>query len=491
MYRYIFLYSNGDENPRVCMLFHRQRLGIIILFLSDVVILFLTLLIAIQIRRVLPNIIPGYPVFFIKFEFFWWFFPVWMAILIHEGAYTKKLTFWDEVKLLWRTSFFSTVAILTIVSLGKISYPLSRTFILLIGLLTLVLFPLFRISLKRWILRIGLLKSKVLILGTNDIAKRTVDALQKEPNMGYEVIGYIEDNESSPKKEINGIKVHGHLDLVERYLKNCDIQDIVIAIQGIDKSTLAELINKLQHKARSVLYVPDLSGMAVIGTEVVHFFQDQFIALEIRNNLAQPINYFVKKVFDYIVSLFLFLLFIIPLSVIALLIKITSQGPAIFKQQRLGKDGRLFLCYKFRTMYQDADERIKTIIATDREAREEWQTFWKLRNDPRITKIGNFLRKTSLDELPQIWNVLKGEMSLVGPRPYLPREWDCLKDHSEIIHSVHPGITGLWQVSGRSDSSYEKRISLDSWYVRNWNLWLDIVILIRTIRVVLIKEGAW
>src|SRR5512146_1877572 len=128
------------------MLFHRQRLGTIILFLSDVVILFLTLLIAIQLRRVLPNIIPGYPEFFIKLEFFWWFFPVWMGVLINEGAYSKKLTFWDEVKLLWRTSFFSTVAILTIVSLGKLSYPLSRTFILLIGLLTLILFPLLRIA---------------------------------------------------------------------------------------------------------------------------------------------------------------------------------------------------------------------------------------------------------------------------------------------------------------------------------------------------------
>lgn len=472
------------------MLFHRQRLGIIILFLSDVVILFLTLQIAIQLRRILPNIISSYPEFFIKLEFFWWFFPVWMGVLINEGAYSKKLTFWDEVKLLWRTSFFSTVAILTIVSLGKLSYPLSRTFILLIGLLTLILFPLLRIAVKRWILRIGLLKSKVLILGTDDIAKRTVDALQKEPNMGYEVIGYVDDKETIPIKNINGIKVHGHFDKLERYLRNCDIQDVVIATQGIDKSKLADLINKLQHKARSVLYVPDLSGMAVVGTELVHFFQNQFIALEIKNNLARPLNYFIKKLFDYSVSFALFLLMIIPIVVVSIIIKLTSRGPAIFKQQRLGKDGKLFLCYKFRTMYEDADERIRTILATDQEAREEWQMHWKLKNDPRITKVGNFLRKTSLDELPQIWNVLKGEMSLVGPRPYLPREWELLKEHSEIIHSVHPGITGLWQVSGRSDSSYEKRISLDSWYVRNWNLWLDIVILIRTVHVVLTKEGA-
>lgn len=141
-------------------------------------------------------------------------------------------------------------------------------------------------------------------------------------------------------------------------------------------------------------------------------------------------------------------------------------------------------------MFIDADERLNTILALDPDAKKEWETFWKLKNDLRITPMGRFLRKTSLDELPQLFNVLKGEMSIVGPRPYLYREWEALKTHSEIIHSVHPGITGLWQVSGRSDSSYEQRLSLDSWYVRNWNLWLDIVILMKTIKVVLKREGA-
>jgi undecaprenyl-phosphate galactose phosphotransferase len=141
-------------------------------------------------------------------------------------------------------------------------------------------------------------------------------------------------------------------------------------------------------------------------------------------------------------------------------------------------------------MYRDADERLKSILANDPEARREWETFWKLKDDPRVTPVGRFLRNTSLDELPQIFNVLMGEMTLVGPRPYLPREWDALEEHSDIIHGVQPGITGLWQVSGRSNSSYEQRLSLDSWYVRNWNLWLDIVILMKTIKVVIKKEGA-
>jgi undecaprenyl-phosphate galactose phosphotransferase len=141
-------------------------------------------------------------------------------------------------------------------------------------------------------------------------------------------------------------------------------------------------------------------------------------------------------------------------------------------------------------MYVDADKKLKEILEKDPQKKKEWETYWKLKDDPRVTKIGKFLRKTSLDELPQIFNVLKGEMSLVGPRPYLPREWDYIKDESSIIHALPPGITGLWQVSGRNNEDYNYRIMMDCWYVKNWNLWLDIVILIKTIRAVIKREGA-
>ncbi len=472
------------------MLFHKQRVGTIILVLSDFVILFLILTIAIQMRVALPTIIPGYLPFLPKLQYIWWFIPTWLMILAYEGAYTKKITFWDEIKLLWKVSLLATIAILTIVTLGKPGIPLSRSFILFLGLFSLCLFPPLRITVKRWIVRIGLLKYKVLILGTNETAIRTATALQKESNMGYEVIGYIEDTPLSGRRDIEGIKVHKHLDRLDRYLRKCDIQNIVIAIQGLDKTKLSDLINALQHKTRSVLYVPDLSGMAVIGTELVHFFQDQFFALEIKNNLAQPINHFIKRLFDYVVGIIMFLLLAIPILIICVLIKLTSPGPAIFKQKRIGKDGKLFLCYKFRTMYKDSEEKLNNLLESDPLAKTEWETYWKLQLDPRVTKFGNFLRKTSLDELPQIWNVLKGEMSLIGPRPYLPREWDFLKKNSDIIHSVHPGITGLWQISGRSNATYEQRLSFDTWYVRNWNLWLDIMILIKTMAVVIKKEGA-
>lgn len=472
------------------MFLKRQRLGAIILFLSDLVILFLFVVLATFIRGVLPKIIPSLPEFLSNLPFIWWFFPVWMTILIYEGAYTKKFTAWDEVKLLWKVSFFSTLAVLTIISLGKLSSPFSRTFILLIGILSIALFPPLRIAVKHLLVRMGLLKSKVLILSANDTGKRALKALRREPNLGYEVIGFVDDNQSKKNQYIDGVKVHRYLDKIERYLKHCDIQNIVIALSDIEQEKLSHLINSLQHKVKSVLYVPDYSGMAVIGTDLRHFFHDQFFAVEINNNLARPLNYFIKKVFDYSVGFILFLLFMIPILIIAALIKATSPGPALHRQRRLGKNGKPFMCYKFRTMYEDADERLERILETDTIAKAEWEYYWKLKNDPRVTKTGKFLRKTSLDEVPQIFNVLKGEMSLVGPRPYLPREWDALKEHREIIHSVQPGITGLWQVSGRSDSSCDQRISLDSWYVRNWNLWLDIVILLKTVYVVLKQEGA-
>lgn len=473
------------------MLPHRQRLGTIILFLSDVVILFFIAVLTIFMRTILPGIVPGLSEFAGDPLQGWWFFPVWMAILLSEGAYTKRFTFWDEVKLLWKVSLFSTLAVLTIVFLSKMSESYSRALVLFMGALSLCVFPVMRLTAKRLLIRIGLLKSRVLILGANETGQRALVALRKEPNLGYEVVGFIDDDRSKQNRTIEGKKIHGYLHQVERYLSQADIQDIVIALPENDKEQLSRLVNRLQHKTRSILYIPDFSGMAVIGTELRHFFHDQMFALEIKNNLAQPINYFAKRLFDYVVGFTLFLLLILPLLAIAALIALTSKGPAIFRQRRVGKNCKPFLCFKFRTMYFDAEERLKTILASDPEAKAEWERYRKLKDDPRITTIGSFLRKTSLDELPQIFNVLQGEMSLVGPRPVTHEEIVMYyKDAAELCFGVLPGITGFWQVSGRSNTSYDYRISLDSWYVRNWNLWLDIVIMMKTAYVVFKKDGA-
>ncbi len=468
----------------------RRRLGTIILFLSDVVILFLISAVAIAIRTLIPSIIPTFPEFSREIGYAWWFFPVWIAILAYEGAYTRRFTHWDEVKVLWKSALFSTLAILAIVFIGKMAV-VSRTVVVLIGLLALIIFPLLRIAVKRRLITSGLLRRRVLIIGANPTGVAALTALRGEPNLGYEVIGFLDDDPRRGGACLEGVKVHGRIDQVERYLANADIHDVVIALPDREKTELDRLVTRLQHKAASVLYFPDYSGLAVIGTELRHFFHTQAFALEIKNNLAEPFNYYTKRTFDYLVGGVLSLLLAVPLAAIALIIWLTSSGPPVYRHKRVGKNGRPFPCYKFRTMYKDADERLQGILDSDPAARHEWEHHRKIQDDPRITPIGAFLRRTSLDELPQILNVLRGEMSLVGPRPVTQEEVDdYYKDSADLCFSVLPGITGLWQVSGRSDTSYDYRVSLDSWYVRNWNLWLDIVILIRTVGVVIRKEGA-
>jgi undecaprenyl-phosphate galactose phosphotransferase len=233
-------------------------------------------------------------------------------------------------------------------------------------------------------------------------------------------------------------------------------------------------------------------GIAVLGTKLQHFFREQAFALEIQNNLTKPVNIFIKRCFDFTVGSFLLLLSSVPIALIYLLIRLDSPGSAIFFQYRVDRKGKLFRCYKFRTMFKDADEKLEELINGNEDIRREWEQSWKIREDPRITRIGKFLRTTSLDEIPQLMNVLKGEMSLIGPRPVTKDEIDkYYKNTAGLYYSVFPGITGLWQVTGRSNTSYDYRIALDSWYVRNWNLWLDVVILLKTIRVVFKREGAW
>ncbi len=204
------------------------------------------------------------------------------------------------------------------------------------------------------------------------------------------------------------------------------------------------------------------------------------------------VNEGLKRAFDIIISILL-LPFILPIiGLIAILIKIDSEGPVFFIQDRLGKNGKKFKCIKFRTMYVNNDEILEDYLKRNPEKREEWNKYKKLKSfDPRVTRVGRFLRKTSLDELPQIFNVIKGDMSLVGPRPYLPKEETDMGYFKNTILLTKPGITGLWQVSGRNELEFKVRLILDERYVLNWSFWLDLLIMLKTIKVVLKREGAY
>ncbi len=209
-------------------------------------------------------------------------------------------------------------------------------------------------------------------------------------------------------------------------------------------------------------------------------------------SIKYPIPWW-KRPFDIIFSSIIILLTLPIMLLIALVIKLTDKGPIFFKQKRVGFRGKSFYVIKFRTMYPDAEKRLKELLEKDPKAKEEWEKYWKLKNDPRITPIGRFLRKTSLDELPQFFNVLKGEMSVVGPRPVVEEELEKFyKDKIKYYISVKPGITGYWQVEGRSDiEDYEKRVEMDVWYIKNMSFWLDLKIIFKTIWVMLTGKGAY
>jgi len=470
----------------------KKRLGIFLLFCMDMISIVILLQCAIAIRKnILPYFLhfPKFPA--VNFTFFWWVFAVWIFFFIYEGLYTKRLSYWDEIKALWKVVLFSTLGVFTILYLGKFGERVSRTVLVLMSVISFPLFPIIRMNEKRFLIWSGLLKSKALIIGAGKTGKLILNAFKKDPNFGFNVVGFLDDDPDKIGKEIEGIKIHGGIDKAQRYIGKSGIEDVVIAMPGCKRNKLISLINKLQHDTQNILLIPDLFGIIVLGTNLQHFFQEQAIGLEVKNNLARPLNIIIKKIFDIIGSLILFVVLAVPMLIIAWIIRRGSRGPAIFSQERIGKNDRPFKCYKFRTMYADAEERFKSFLGNSPDAQNEWKNHWKLKDDPRVTKIGRFLRRTSLDELPQIFNVIRGDMSLVGPRPVTRKEIDTYyKDHAKLCFGVPPGITGLWQVSGRSNTSYDYRITLDSWYVRNWNLWLDIVILLKTVRSVIKQEGA-
>jgi Undecaprenyl-phosphate galactose phosphotransferase WbaP len=200
-----------------------------------------------------------------------------------------------------------------------------------------------------------------------------------------------------------------------------------------------------------------------------------------------------KRPFDILFSIFALALISPLMLIIALIIKLTDGGSVFYGHTRVGYNGKKFKVLKFRSMYMDADKRLKEILEKNPEARREWENTFKLKNDPRVTPIGKFLRKTSLDELPQFFNVLKGDMSVVGPRPVVEEELEkYYRDKAELYKSVRPGVTGYWQVEGRSDvEDYEERVKMDEWYIKNQSFWLDLKIILKTIKVMLTGKGAY
>ena len=331
-----------------------------------------------------------------------------------------------------------------------------------------------------------------MIIGLNPTGKQIAAAISRDKYLGYELEGFltIEDEE---KNSLSTEHMQlGPYEEARNILKTRQIKHIIIAAPHLTGAKTVQISNELQPYTRSVMVVPDLFGLPVINGETGYFFDEQILALNIKNNLASPLNMISKRIFDLIISVLLLVPLLIVMLILAIVIKIDSPGPVFYTGERIGRGGGTFKCYKFRTMFIDNDQILQEHLNKEPGARAEWQQFKKIKgHDPRITRSGSFLRKTSLDELPQIINVFRGEMSLVGARPYLPEEKKDMDVFADTILLADPGITGLWQVSGRNEIDFAGRLRMETWYVRNWSLWLDISLLFRTFGVLLSSKGAY
>jgi Undecaprenyl-phosphate galactose phosphotransferase WbaP len=422
-------------------------------------------------------------------------FPL-LAFLIptiaYQGLYTKRLPLNDEIRRVVKVVLFMIlIVILLLISQQKGEKWLILSSIQL-GFFIILFLSVYRTFGKRLLYSSGIGKEKVMILGAGNAGALVLKGLKNERHMGYDVIGFLDDDKNKKGQRIDNVKIFGETRHLTKFLNKLEIDTVIIAITALPVEKIVRITNSIQKLTKKILLIPDLKGIALFNTELYHLFMQQIFMLDIRNNLKSTANRIVKRIFDIVASILLlpFLLFLI--IVIAILIKLDSPGVVFFSQERMGKNKSIFKCLKFRTMHIDSDKILDEYLKNNSSLSEEWTKYKKLRGyDPRVTKVGRLLRKLSIDELPQIFHVLRGEMSLVGPRPYLPREKNEMKDYIDTILMTTPGITGLWQISGRNNLGFGDRLNLDSWYVLNWSLWLDIVILFKTVKVVLKGEGAY
>ena len=422
---------------------------------------------------------------------FWIVFPSLYIFFLNIGQlYSRRRPFYKEVEKLFYACFYGTLAVIFVLYVLRIAGSTSRFFTGAFGILAFVYLTLLRYALKNFLQRKKLLQTPDIIVGAGKTAELLVKSLRNDPGMGYKIVGLLEDNKVQ-EGILEQYPVLGGFADAERIIAETGVRRVFIAAPGLKDHDLGMLIYRIQPLVENMGVITNLVGVPTGTVEAESIFNEKLLILRLKNNLARPLNRFIKTIVDYTLTIIGVILISPILLFIAGWIYKDSPGPIIFRHIRIGKNGRSFPCLKFRTMCINADKKLQELLVNDAEARAEWEKDFKLKNDPRITRSGAFLRKTSLDELPQLLNVLRGEMSLVGPRPVveaeLPRYGDFLGDYL----MVKPGITGMWQVNGRSDTTYDERVQMDSWYVRNWSVWLDFMLLWRTIKAVFKCEGAY
>lgn len=439
-----------------------------------------------------------------RFGFHWtddifarWYYGAFALIIvltqfilyIYKMYDLKYKSFVPQVPLIFRALLHSMLTF-WVLSFFVRTISFSRLTFLYFAVYAFVLLLLVRFVVNRKIKRLfiqGVGVDRVLSVGISEEALEVLDYLEEHPEFGLKVVGIVTENGHREDNQHVKLDFLGEFEDFREIIERQGASVVFISLK--DKRKLKQVVDYCERQYLQIYMVPDIldvmSSPVGIGqiASVPLIKVKESPLLGVQGKLKRLIDLFGGVIGLIVLSPFLLLIMIA--------IKLDSPGPVVFAHQRLGTNGRIIDVYKFRTMVQNADEVLKKLLEENPEAREEYYKEFKLKDDSRVTKLGVFLRKTSLDELPQLWNVVTGEMSLVGPRPIIPQEIGHYGDYAKLLLRVPPGITGLWQVSGRNDIPYDERVKLDMYYINNWSFWTDVSILLRTVPAILARKGAY
>lgn len=416
-------------------------------------------------------------------------FFIYIFLYLKEDIYSfTTCLIWEELKKHLKC-FLEFIIIISLIIYYMMGIEKIMEYLIL-GTLVFI-YTLFLIKVFRKVFY-SQMKSNLLIVGAGKNAKELSLIIDKNKFTMYNILGYLEMKEIYGEvREIPADKIIKDLKELEIINKKNKIDEIIIALPELTDKEMNEVVKKIEKYGERIKFIPRINKMYTFDPRVQDY--DGVLLIDIKNKIFSKKRRIIKRGLDIVGSLvgmgILYSLYFIYGKKIK-----KDGGPILYAHKRVGQNLKIFEMYKFRSMYLDAEKRLEELLAENEELKIEFYTNFKLKNDPRVTPVGKILRRTSLDEFPQFINVLKGNMSLVGPRPVVQKEVEMYygTENGEKVFQVKPGITGMWQANGRSDvEDYDERIALDLYYIRNWCLWLDIIILIKTVKNVISRKGAY
>lgn len=417
-----------------------------------------------------------------------------LLLLIYkiDGVYDRRRgrPWLDEVYRLVNGTTTAVVLLLALVFILIYFRPLSYSRIMFLEAAALIVLSLSAYRLvfgwvERMLLRRGLGVERVLVVGNGEMGRAVMASVVARPDLGYQVIGFLHNGGEENASDIGRFKALGGVEDLSRVLAYHQVDQVIITLPWTQPRKILELARQAERAGARVRIVPDLFQLSLSRVDVNELGGIPLIG--VKEVTISHGGRLLKRLTDVVIAALVLLLALPLMALIALAIKLDSPGPVLFRQTRVGQHGRPFTLYKFRSMRQGAEEEQARLMSLN----EASGPLFKIRNDPRLTRIGRILRRTSLDELPQLFNVLKGEMSLVGPRPPVPSEVEQYQPWHRQRLEVAPGITGLWQVSGRSDLDFDEMCLLDLYYIESWSFWMDVQIILRTIPALIFGRGAY